>query len=163
MNKKIEKAIVCDIDGCLLDTSSVFKEIEKQGLTGSKKWDYFNTNANGADVQFNPILSQILEHFSILNYKIILLTARCESIRHQTMFKINNENRLAGLDYNYALYMRKEDDKSKSWESKQKNLEEIKNQYSIIVAIDDDDDNCRMFNRNNILTMKAINREDVPA
>lgn len=158
-----KKAIICDIDGCLLDTGFIFKEIEAQGLTGSEKWDYFHKKANLDEVKFNIALSEILYGFYDQGFDIILLTARSEEIRNQTRSKITYENILAGFNYKFTLYMRHLGDCSPSHESKAKYIDFLKAKYSIVLAIDDDDANCKMFNENNILTMKAINREAVPA
>ena len=160
----MKKAIICDIDGCLLYTSHIFDEVKAQGLEGSQKWEYFNKNANRDCVKFNYALSEILFNFYNQGFAIILLTARVESIRNQTRSKITYENILAGCNYKYSLYMRDENDNgTPSHESKLKHLKELKEKYFIILAIDDEDENCKMFQENGILTMKAINREAVPA
>lgn len=159
----MKKAIICDIDGCLLDTGIIFKEIEAQSLTGNKKWDYFHYWANSDKVSFNVALSEILFNFFNQGFEIILLTARSEKIRNQTRARITSENILAGLNYKYSLYMRQENDFSPSHESKLKHLKELKQKYFIILAIDDDEENCKMFHQNRILTMKAINKETIPA
>ena len=48
-----QKAIICDIDGVLLDTEHIFERIETAQLTGRDKWDFFNRHANDVDVIAN--------------------------------------------------------------------------------------------------------------
>lgn len=40
MAKIKQKAVICDIDGVLLDTAHIFDRIEKAGLQGNDKWDF---------------------------------------------------------------------------------------------------------------------------
>ena len=40
------KAIICDIDGVLLQTDFILDEIHALGLKGDEKWEYFYENCN---------------------------------------------------------------------------------------------------------------------
>jgi len=151
-----QKAIICDIDGVLLDTSKVFKQIEDFYLTGNIKWKYFNRHANDNDVPCDIRIMRILEWFVDNGYKIIFLTARSEEIYRQTRAKIQYEQALyANKPFDFLLIMRPSDVLAPSDEVKYNALLEIEKKYNIFCAIDDDADNCDMFASKGILTLQV--------
>lgn len=154
-----QDAVICDIDGVILDVSQVFKEIEEKGLTGDAKWDYFNRHANGLHVYPEKRMIEIIHSFYKKGYKIIFLSARSEEIEKETAHRLMQEflyyieSKLSIFDF--ELLMRSEGDFSPSAEVKEKHLLELKNKYNILCAFDDDESNCEMFRKNNILTFKV--------
>lgn len=161
-----EKAIICDIDGVILDSSQVFKEIEEQGLTGDAKWEYFDRNANGPCVFSNKRMIEIIHNFYEKGYKIIFLSARSERIEKETAHRLMQEflhymKNVVNI-FDFELLMRPEGDYSPSAEIKEKHLKDIKEKYDIICAFDDDDSNCEMFERNNILSFKVLGGKPAP-
>lgn len=157
-----EKAIICDIDGVILDSSQVFKEIEEQGFTGDAKWEYFDWHANGFHVYPEKRMIEIIYNFYKQGYKIIFLTARSESIKVETRYRILAEFVIYQENkFDFELLMRPIGDYSPSAEVKEKHLEDIKKEYDIICAFDDDDSNCAMFERNKILTFKVVNESHI--
>lgn len=159
-----EKAIICDIDGVILDSSQVFKEIDEQGLTGDAKWEYFDRHANGPHVYPEKRMIEIIHNFYEKGYKIIFLSARSERIEKETAQRLIQEflyyQESTFKIFDFELLMRPEGDYSPSAEIKEKHLKDIKEKYGIICAFDDDDSNCAMFERNNILTFKVVNKEN---
>lgn len=156
-----EKAVICDIDGVILDSSQVFKEIEEQGLTGDAKWEYFDRHANGLHVYPEKRMIEIIHNFYEKGYKIIFLTARSARIRGKTTSRLFVEFDFFDCPLEeFDMYMRPEGDYSPSAEVKEKYLKLIKEKYDILCAFDDDDSNCAMFERNNILTFKVVNKEN---
>lgn len=154
-NKKV-KAVIFDIDGVILDSSAIWQQVEKKGLTGDAVWDYFDKHANSEVVTTNTKMIKLIENFHILGYKIIILTARSESIRKHTMFRLNLDfYNNSEYKIEYELYMRQEDDTSTSYEVKQNHLENILKFHNVFCAYDDDDSNCKMFSENGILTFKV--------
>lgn len=147
----MKKAIICDIDGCLLDTAHIHKVIEEKGLEGAAKWRYFEQNANSADVNFNYVLGEFLDCLAKDGYEIILSTARNENIKQDTSFKLRHY-----LDCDYRLYMRASNDISPACEVKKKHLKEIQEEFNVLMAIDDEDANLDMFSKNGLFVMKAI-------
>lgn len=156
-----EKAVICDIDGVILDSSQVFKEIEEQGLTGDAKWEYFDRHANGLHVYPEKRMIEIIHNFYEQGYRIVFSTARSIRIAKETVERIGEEFIRYNLDVDcFDVAMRPEDDYSPSAEVKEKHLKELKEKYNILCAFDDDDSNCAMFERNNILTFKVVNKEN---
>lgn len=150
-----QKAIICDIDGVLLDTAHIFERIENAGLQGSDKWDFFNRHANDFDVEIDFRIVETLEALS-RNYKIIFLTSRSGEIYKQTRAKIATAIGLyAQTVFDYILIMRKYRDLRSSAEVKAEWLKELQQEFDIILAIDDESENCEMFAENNILTLKV--------
>lgn len=156
----LEKAIICDIDGVILDVSQVFKEIEEQSLTGDAKWEYFDRHANGLHVYPEKRMIEIIHNFYNQGYKIIFLSARRERTEVETAKRLLQEffyyieSKFKIFDF--EILMRPEGVKSPSAEVKEKHLIELKKKYDILCAFDDDDSNCAMFEKNNILTFKVL-------
>ena len=152
----LKKAIICDIDGVLLETKHIFEEIEKANLTGASKWDYFNRRANDHDVEVDTRVIEILETFANQGYKILFVTARSAEIWKQTRAKIDMAiGQYAQNIFEYSLAMRGTDDFNASDCVKAELLQQIQEKYDVLFAIDDDESNCDMFRKNNILTLQV--------
>lgn len=54
------------------------------------------------------------------------------------------------------MFMRDFDNEESSAELKQKLLDEITKKYSVVFAIDDEEENIRMFLKNGIYTMQSM-------
>lgn len=153
-----QKAIICDIDGVLLDTEHIFEQIEKAGLSGSEKWDYFNRHANDYDVEIDPRVVEMLDVLS-KDFQIIFMTARSEEIWKQTRAKIAQAIGLYSSSiFNFDLAMRGQNDKRTSAEVKADLLKKAQRFFDIVFAIDDDSENCEMFAQNGILTLQVKKR-----
>ena len=152
----LKKAIICDIDGVLLETKHIFEEIEKANLTGASKWDYFNRRANDHDVEVDTRVIEVLETFANQGYKILFVTARSAEIWKQTRAKIDMAiGQYAQNIFGYSLAMRGTDDFNASDCVKAELLQQIQEKYDVLFAIDDDKSNCDMFRKNNILTLQV--------
>lgn len=150
------KAIICDIDGVLLDTEHIFDRITQTGLADDNAWEFFNRHANDHDVMADSRVIEILEAFANKGFKIIFLTARNVVIESQTRAKIDiSIAQFADNLFKYQLYMRPYKCKDKSCDVKQRWLNELRQTYDIYCAIDDESENCEMFAKNNILTLKV--------
>ena len=147
-----KKAIICDIDGCLLKTGHIINEAEEKGLKDSEKWAYFQRKANDIyEVEFNFNLGDLLEALNKQGYKIILSTARSSEIRSQTIRRLKLH-----LSCDFELYMRDYDDVAPAPKVKKKHLKEIQKKYEVYLAIDDEDKNLDMFSSNGLYVMKSI-------
>lgn len=154
-----QKAIICDIDGVLLETEHIFDRIKRAGLQGSDKWKFFNRHANDFDVEIDSRVVEMLEALSKQGYKIIFLTSRSGEIYKQTRAKIATAIGLyAQTVFDYILIMRKYRDLRSSVEVKAEWLKEIQQEFDVIFAIDDEDENCEMFAQNGIMTLQVISR-----
>lgn len=148
------KAIICDIDGCIMDTSRIYEEIAEKGITGAEKFAYFEQYANDpAKALINHQLAEILKFLNAQGYKIIFSTARSIVIKLRTMIRLRDE-----LGFIGDLYVRGKNDFRPSAEVKADHLRRIKEYYDVHIAIDDEDENLKMFSENNILAMKVITK-----
>jgi len=151
-----QKAIICDIDGVLLDTEHIFERIETAQLTGRDKWDYFNRHANEHDVVADSRVIEILEAFSERGFRIIFLTARMNEIESETKAKIDASIGLyAEKIFPYLILTRPTKNVEPSNKVKEVWVELLREKYDIFCAIDDDPENCEMFAKQNILTMQV--------
>ena len=144
------KAIICDIDGCLLDTRAVLKEAEENTNNEADKWRYFQTYANDRDkVGFNWTLGEVLKSLHDSGYKIIFSTVRSEAIRINTKIRLRTD-----LGFIGDLYMRRIGDLRPAAEVKAEHFRLIREYYDPQIAIDDEDENIKMFAENGLLVMK---------
>jgi hydroxymethylpyrimidine pyrophosphatase-like HAD family hydrolase len=152
-----QKAIICDIDGVLLDTSHIFERIEKAGLTGDEMWDFFNRHANDYDVEVDSRIVELLETFANQGFRIIFLTARSIEIEKQTRAKIELAiARFSESIFDFLLIMRPSRNTDSAEKMKESWLQLLRQKYNVMFAIDDDDKNCEMFAKNNLLVMKSL-------
>lgn len=144
------KAIVCDIDGVLLDTNHIMQETEDLELYGDLKWDYFYNHCNDVEVitEAKEFILKCAETFEVL-----LSTARNEKCKKTTLNKLQKE----GLFFlNCDIYMRKDGDLRPSCEVKREHLLKIMEEFNIIAFIDDDIDNCKMAKDLGILVLRKV-------
>jgi len=151
-----QKAIICDIDGVLLDTEHIFERIETAKLTGEDKWEYFNRHANEHDVVADSRIVELLEAFNEQGFRIIFLTARVQKIESQTKAKIDiSIGQYAKKIFPYLLLSRPSNNVESSSKVKQIWVDLLREKYDIYCAIDDNSENCEMFVKNNILTLQV--------
>ena len=151
-----QKAIICDIDGVLLHTEHIFKQIDELGLTGVDKWNYFNRHANDFDVEIDFRVVELVESFAKNGFRIIFLTARAQDIESQTRAKIDSAiGQYANEVFPFLLLMRPSDCVETSDTVKKVWVDLLREKYDIYCAIDDDPKNCEMFTKRNILTLQV--------
>ena len=150
MTTNKQKAIVIDIDGVLLDSFIILKEINSQKLTGDLMWDYFHKNCNSPRVQFIQNIYPLLNCL-VPSVYIILSTSRSEKCRTGT------EERLKAEKFPYdKIYMRGIQDDRPSTEIKKEHIKQIKEDFDIIAFIDDDLGNCLMAKEEGILALRNV-------
>ena len=155
----MDKAIICDIDGVLLDTAFIFDKIEEDNLQGAEKWEYFNCHANDYSVFSDTRIMKMLELYAHNGYKIFFLTARSEEIFTETREKILFEQRLCGCKpFDFLLIMRPFKVSAPADEVKYSALSALKKAYNISFAIDDDLANCEMYAKHGILSLQVRKR-----
>lgn len=153
-----KKAVICDIDGVLLDSEHIFDKINELGLSGNDKWEYFNRHANDYDVEIDQRIVDALEALSN-NFQIVFMTARSVEIWKQTRAKIAQAIGLyADSIFDYELCLRGSNDKRTSVEVKAELLKDVQERYDVVFAIDDDPANCEMFAQNGILTLQVLKK-----
>ena len=144
------KAIICDIDGCLLDTRAVLKVAEATAQNEAQKWQIFENYANDRDkVAFNYILGEVLKSLRDSGYKIVFSTARSEAIKVDTKIRLRTE-----LGFMGDIYMRRIGDLRPAAEVKAEHFRLIREYYDPQIAIDDEDENIKMFANKGLLVMK---------
>lgn len=146
----MKEAIILDIDGVILDTRVILKEILEKKLHGDEMWDYFYQNCNSSRIL---LMKNIIPFLSCLDPSVgvILSTARNEKCRKETAEKLNRE----GIAYD-ILYMRKNGDLRPSSEVKKDHIKLIKKEFEIVAFIDDDLSNCRMAEAEGLLALRKV-------
>lgn len=151
----MDRAIILDVDGVILDSAFLFEEIFKLGLKGNDMWNYFHEHCNSDRVQLIPnFYSFYVPLYSMaenIKAKIILLTSRNESVREETKKKLRKE----GFFYD-ELYMRPNKDYREAHILKKETLQELKNKYNIIMYVDDDLKNCEVAKELGIYSLRKV-------
>ena len=103
------KAIVIDIDGVILDSDLILKEIYDLKLKGDAMWSHIHSNCNGDRVTFLSNITSLLSSLDS-SVAVVLSTSRNECCREGTEKRLHEE----GYDYinrrNFNSFMRFLDD-----------------------------------------------------
>ena len=143
----MKSAIICDIDGCVIDTDWIWEEVERQNMEGSQMWEFFNKNANDL-TKSKP--QQLLINRLQTNAEVIFSTARSEAIRKETREML--EKIMQGKEF--ILMMRPEKCFDSSEAVKEAHLMEILKNYEVACAIDNEKENCNMYRRHGLVVMQ---------
>lgn len=144
------KAIVIDIDGVILDSDLILKEIYDLKLRGDAMWSHFHSNCNGNRVTFLSNITSLLSSLDS-SVTVVLSTSRNECCREETEKRLHKE----GLSYS-ELYMRPVNDCRPSSEVKREHLKDIQESYDVIAFIDDDLSNCQMAKDEGLLALRRV-------
>lgn len=148
----MRRAIVLDLDGVILKTEPLFKEMYMRELKGDAMWDYFHSNCNKDDVKLVPGFKDFYRVLTnALPLAIIISTARNEKCRQATIEKLLKEHII--FDH---LYMRTDGDYRPSQEVKQEHLQDIMKNYEVVGFVDDDLNNCEMAKELGIFSMRKV-------
>ena len=148
------KAIVCDIDGVLLDSSHIMQEAEDLELYGDLKWDYFYNHCNDNSVKIiesGKIFYNLIRYGVNSNICFIFSTARNEKCSDSTLKRLAFESIFCD-----RIYMRKDGDLRPSYEVKREHLLKIMEEFDIVAFIDDDIENCKMAKGLGILSLRVV-------
>lgn len=152
----MSKYLICDLDGCLINTAWIWEVVRAFNFTEDNAFDFFNRAAN-ADV--NKIDLPLLKYICFKasgGLRIHFLTARSELIEVET---INFIQKKTGLIYGkeFTISFRPATDTSSSAESKRQRLEAmLENGKEIAFAIDDEDEIIQMYLKKGIPALKWI-------
>lgn len=172
MSKKKKKCIIIDVDGTIVsekDNSQIILPTENN----REIWDLFHKNKQYYKVsQFKPNKNIVDIIKSVINNMpevyLIFLTAR-ENIEGKPIF-INTYRLVKKIfgfqptDFGrrFTILMRKENDFRSSDIVKEDILNnEILHGYSPVLAIDDEEPNIKMFERNGINCIRAVRKGDL--
>lgn len=121
-------SIICDIDGVILETPRWYEMDDfYQNLDQCVPNDWAVSLINGLHNQ---------------HIKIIFLTARDEKCRSYTKYQLEQL-----FDFNIHLYMRTRGDEREDYIVKAEHVERLLKKENILFAIDDNYQNCLMFNQ----------------
>ena len=151
------KYIICDLDGCLIDTSWIWRVADKLGLKAPQNYEFFDRNANASFNKVDLPLYKYLCFKASGGLKIHFLTARSEKIEVETINFIQQKTGLI-LGEHFTASFRPLDDCSASTESKRRRLENmLDNNKEVVLAIDDSESIINMYKEHNIKAVKWIN------
>lgn len=147
------KAIVCDVDGVILQTDFILREIFELGLKGEEKWEYFYEHCNSDRVK---AIETFKNFYTTIRYGIndlccIISTARNERCSDATLKKLARDKIIFDMSY-----WRKNGDLRPACEVKREHLLKIMEKYDIVAFIDDDLDNCEMAKELGVLALRRV-------
>lgn len=141
----LPKAIIFDMDGTLVDVSSVRHHVQGGPQNNYKKdFDAFHRDA----VNCPPIkwVKNMAWDYHLKGYSVIQVTARSERYRSSTSWWIADNNVPSD-----ALYMRPDGDYRPDYEVKKEILDRLLLRYDIIAAYDDNPNIVRLWSEYGIL------------
>ena len=168
----MKRAIIFDIDGVLAKISKNEDGTPKRGYR-----DYDKVDLDERVENMRYITEPIFQDFiSSEEDHIILITGRKELCRIKTIdwflskyeksdILVKGMNHVQAnevlLDYNKTiLFMRPDNDHRKAVELKKEIYQtQIKGNYDVIMAFDDDPEVCKMYKEQGILTLQVMTRE----
>lgn len=144
-----KKIIICDLDGCLIDTSWIWEVNKNLKLKSPQCWEFFENNANSSWTKIDFILLNYLKNKKKQGFDIEFLTARSEVIRKQTIEFLERTTGLkCGQDF--GLMMRPVDDESPAVDYKKNAVTNRLSAETIALAIDDDKSIVEMYKKEGI-------------
>ena len=147
MNKP--KAIVIDLDSTLYNVDKIDTERTIYCQDNADRWEYFHQHLHEAELNmwcYNIIYAM----YKYYNVQVIFVTARVNTWMDKTIEQLNE------LNIDYELYMRMDGDYSSTSEVKKDILRDyILDNYDVIFAIDDIQENCDMFKELGIPSLKV--------
>lgn len=164
--KKKKKAIIFDLDGCIVDSSQRFKRLDLDAFDKKDKKAAIKSIAEyNKDCEGDLVIDKGVDLLYMLesNYRpnrVFFVTARGSYGFDPTLNWLKEENI---WDDNYELIMQPED--FDNWEFstqadhaefKKKVAKEIMKDYDVVFAVDDSEDNCKAYASLGIPTIKFI-------
>lgn len=135
--KENDKVIICDIDGCLLDTSWIWDCNRILKLGTPQCWELFENNANASWIKVDSWLLAFLKEKLKQGSRLYFLTARSKNIRIATILQIEKKTGLKhGTDF--EIICRQSDDESEACQYKSDCVDVFFKRNQIELAIDDD-------------------------
>lgn len=150
------KYIICDLDGCLIDSAWIWDVIRVLNVSKEEGFDIFNRLANADKNNIDLSLYKFLCFKGSGGYRIHFLTARSELIEVET---INFIQKKTGLIFGkeFTISSRPNNDVSSPAESKAVRIQHfIDSGKEIALAIDDEIEVLKMYASKNIPFMRWI-------
>ena len=149
----MRKAIICDIDQCLLDSLQPIMIQERGlalGLADDEYWNLFYDNLHLC--KKNAWCYELLNRFAKDDITVLFITGRQEKARKQTLSYLD-------FKFKYKLYMRPNGNIESDAKVKSYILKDLVNDYNILFALDDKEANCQMYRSFGITTLKVDSME----
>ena len=154
----MSKVIVIDIDNCWMD-SRLWLEKIPMGSKNEEDWDLFYKRVYLCRPN-KSFIKDVLVLIKEANLFPIFVTSRSDKIKKSTIFQIQNNSSLV-VDDTCLLYMR--DSKNKVYKSSDKIkkdiIKKIMSEHEILYAIDDMDNNLKVYKELGIETVIKYNIE----
>lgn len=152
----MSKYLICDLDGCLINTAWIWEVVRAFNFTEDNAFDFFNRTANANVNKIDLPLLKYLCFKASGGLKIHFLTARSEVIEVET---INFIQKKTGLIYGkeFTISFRPINDTSSPAETKKQRIEAmLLNGKEIAFAIDDEHAIIEMYREKGIPAIKWI-------
>ena len=135
-----QRAIICDIDMTLLDSSMV--DAACKGLVPPERWDCFYAHLHEC-----KMIEWCYELLKRINLPVVFITGRCVTYKDKTVPFLDM------LDIPYILLMRDDGDTRPDDEVKKDLLDSVIDKYDFLFCLDDREQNCKLFASYNIPTL----------
>lgn len=134
----MKKYLICDLDGCLIDSSWIWQVNKTLKLVPPQCWEYFEQNANASWNKIDDVLLDYLKEHIESGTKILFLTARSTNIKDETIGFIQSRTGLVHY-VDFDCEFRSPEDDSSPADYKSRVIDKyIKAGATFEIAIDDD-------------------------
>lgn len=142
----MRNAVIFDMDGTLADVRSI-RHFVVPPTPKPKGWkkDFHAFHSRSVDVPANRAVVDHALRASLLGNAVIIVTARAAKYRPHTAFFLAMHNIPSD-----ALYMRDDHDNRSDYYVKRDILAQIRKQYNVIHAVDDNPEIIRLWNEEGI-------------
>jgi len=150
------KYVICDLDGCLIDSAWIWDVVKSQHVTKDDAFDIFNRLACADKNKIELPLFKYLCFKASGGLKIHFLTARSELIEVET---INFIQKKTGLIYGkeFTISSRANNDLSTPAQSKERRLQAfLDSGHEVVLAIDDEIEVLKMYSSKGIPALRWI-------
>ena len=150
-----DKIVLCDIDGCLIETSWIWDMNRVLKLGSPQCWELFENNAVSSWNKVDSWLTAFLKEKLKQGLHICFLTARSTNLKASTIKQIEEKTGLKhGTDF--EIICRQPDDESEPCQYKSDCLDAFFNLNQIELAIDDNKSIVEMYKNRGINAIRWV-------
>lgn len=152
----MKKLIICDLDGCLIDSSWIWQVNKNLKLESPQCWELFENNSVSSWNEIDNFLLKFLREKLQQGFRLLFLTARSFTIENKTIDFITQKTGLV-VGKDFLAEFRPMDDTSSPEDFKSRVVKRyLESGAEIELAIDDNKNVVEMYKSKNIPSLRWV-------